>query len=339
MQQLELFGDGSSSQPEVIQSRKEKIESIAEILKNRPAPDPRSPIVVSYGGGVDSTALLIAMYLKGIRPDLIVFSDTGDEKDETYAFIKLFNRWLKSIDFPSISRTRYRMQIPKERKKLLTFYSQKYWKTIALASLEAWTVAYQNVRQSVRYSTLMEKCIVLKSLPSKAFGRGGCSLTWKIQPNRLLVSKWMAKSSISFDVPVRSVVGINAGEQSRLLNKKGELKPLKETVFGVTFITEYPLIEWGLDKDNERALITSIGLSIPPKSSCKRCPHMTPPEILALSDKDYEIGCFIEENAEPFTSIKGLGRSFSWRELKRLSPMEQLLLTAQQESRQCSCID
>lgn len=47
------------------------------ILKNRPAPDPNSPIVVSYGGGTNSTAMLIAMVLKGIKPDLILFADTG----------------------------------------------------------------------------------------------------------------------------------------------------------------------------------------------------------------------------------------------------------------------
>lgn len=47
------------------------------ILKNRPAPDPNSPIIVSYGGGTNSTAMLIAMVLKGIKPDLILFADTG----------------------------------------------------------------------------------------------------------------------------------------------------------------------------------------------------------------------------------------------------------------------
>ena len=40
------------------------------------------PIVVAYGMGVDSTAMLIGMYLRGLRPDLILFADTGGEKPE-----------------------------------------------------------------------------------------------------------------------------------------------------------------------------------------------------------------------------------------------------------------
>ena len=35
------------------------------------------PLVVSYGLGVDSTAMLIHLQQQGIRPDLILFADTG----------------------------------------------------------------------------------------------------------------------------------------------------------------------------------------------------------------------------------------------------------------------
>jgi hypothetical protein len=280
--------------------------------------------------------MLIAMYLKGIRPDLIVFSDTGDEKDETYQYIKLFSKWLKSVGFPPVTRTRYRMQKAGERKKLLAYYHSKEWKTISLATLEAWSVAYQNIRQSIKYKSLMEKCILLETLPSKAFGYGECSLTWKIVPNRLLVKKWLKGRATE----VRCFVGINAGEQSRLLDKKGNFKPLEQIEHGIKFRSEYPLIEWGLNKDNERALIAGVGLPIPPKSSCKRCPNMTPAEILALSDEDYEMGCFIEENAQPFSgSVKGLGRQFSWRELKTATPLELLAWQNRQESRKCACVD
>lgn len=39
-------------------------------------PAPKAPLVVSYGVGVDSTAMLVAMQQRGIRPDLILFADT-----------------------------------------------------------------------------------------------------------------------------------------------------------------------------------------------------------------------------------------------------------------------
>ena len=39
-----------------------------------------SGVVVCYGAGVDSTAMLLAMHDQGIKPDLISFADTGAEK-------------------------------------------------------------------------------------------------------------------------------------------------------------------------------------------------------------------------------------------------------------------
>src|SRR5205823_7045341 len=47
----------------------------------RPWPD--CPLVVAYGLGVDSTALLVEFARRGIRPDLILFADTRGEKPET----------------------------------------------------------------------------------------------------------------------------------------------------------------------------------------------------------------------------------------------------------------
>jgi hypothetical protein len=48
------------------------------------APTPRESalllLVVAYGLGVDSTAMLIGLQHRGIRPDLIFFADVGAEK-------------------------------------------------------------------------------------------------------------------------------------------------------------------------------------------------------------------------------------------------------------------
>jgi hypothetical protein len=42
-----------------------------------------TPLVVAYGGGVDSTAMLIGFKQRSIRPDLILMADPGSEKDAT----------------------------------------------------------------------------------------------------------------------------------------------------------------------------------------------------------------------------------------------------------------
>jgi len=38
------------------------------------------PLAVAYGLGVDSTAMLVEFAHRGIRPDLILFADTGNRR-------------------------------------------------------------------------------------------------------------------------------------------------------------------------------------------------------------------------------------------------------------------
>ena len=42
--------------------------------------------MVSYGGGVNSTALLVGLHQHRIPVDLILFADTGAEHPHTYAY-------------------------------------------------------------------------------------------------------------------------------------------------------------------------------------------------------------------------------------------------------------
>lgn len=60
-------------------------------------------LVVSYGGGTNSTAMLVGLYERGIKPSLITFADTGGEKPHTYKHITIINNWLLSIGFPQIT--------------------------------------------------------------------------------------------------------------------------------------------------------------------------------------------------------------------------------------------
>lgn len=60
-------------------------------------------VLVSFGGGVNSTALLIGLHERDQRPDAILFSDTGGEKPATYDHIDRMQKWLESKQFPSIT--------------------------------------------------------------------------------------------------------------------------------------------------------------------------------------------------------------------------------------------
>lgn len=60
--------------------------------------------MVSYGGGVNSTALLVGLHQHRIPVDLILFADTGAEHPHTYAYLDVMDRWLKDHGIPPITR-------------------------------------------------------------------------------------------------------------------------------------------------------------------------------------------------------------------------------------------
>lgn len=62
--------------------------------------------VVSFGGGVNSSGMLLGMYEKGIACDVILFADPGAEKPETYHHRNEFSEWLVAHGYPPITTVR-----------------------------------------------------------------------------------------------------------------------------------------------------------------------------------------------------------------------------------------
>lgn len=106
----------------------------------------RKPLIVSYGGGTNSAAMLVGMRERGERPDAIVFADTGGEKPRTLGHLLVMQPWCERVGFPSI--TIVRGEKPSQRSD----------------------------------GTLEMQQIRLRSIPSRAFGYGQCSREWKIVP-------------------------------------------------------------------------------------------------------------------------------------------------------------
>lgn len=116
-------------------------------------PEPQSPLVVAYGAGVNSTAMLVEFARRDIVPDLILFADTGGEKPETYDYLNVVRPFLQSVAFPEVV-----------------------------------TVRYRPVRAA--YSTLEGQCLHTGTLPSLAYGGKSCSVKYKRQPQDRFVSRW-----------------------------------------------------------------------------------------------------------------------------------------------------
>lgn len=234
-------------------------------------------VVMAYGGGTNSTAMLVGLKNFGIRPDLILFADTGAEKPHTYEHIQLINFWLRLHNFPEITIVRKRGRV------------------------------YVN-------ETLEEECLRTKCLPSIAYGYKTCSQKYKGQPQEMFVNNWEpAKNAWKFGRKVIKFIGYDADEQRRA-------KSFSDNKYEVL----YPLIEWDWGRDECIEAIKNEGLPLPGKSACFFCPSSKKAEIIELS-RTYP-GLFqralnIERNSD-LTSIKGLGRNFSWESYMKSSGNE-----------------
>src|SRR5436305_12527296 len=133
------------------------------------------PLVVAYGLGVDSTALLVEFARRGIRPDLILFADTGGEKPETYQYLDVIRPFLARVGFPDVIVVRYQ---PK------------------------WAV----------YSTLEGQCLHTGTLPSLAYGGKSCSIKYKVAPQDRHVAGWgPAQRCWARGGKVLKAIGFDAG--------------------------------------------------------------------------------------------------------------------------------
>ena len=125
------------------------------------------PIIVSYGGGVNSTAMLVKMVEHEIKPDAILFADTGGEQQETYSYIQYISMWLVSNSFPKIEVVKYKTKHGDEL-------------------------------------TLEQDVINNNTLPSIAFGFKTCSQKFKITPQEKWIKEhypdsWSITHYIGFD--------------------------------------------------------------------------------------------------------------------------------------------
>ncbi len=62
------------------------------------------PEIVSFGGGVNSTALILGLHEMGLKPFAILFADTGGEKPGTYAHVEAMRKWCDEHGMPTVTR-------------------------------------------------------------------------------------------------------------------------------------------------------------------------------------------------------------------------------------------
>jgi hypothetical protein len=100
--------------------------------------------------------MIIEWVARGRPLSVVLTADTGVEREETYAYLPIFQRWM---DRHHIEHHIVRY-VPKRF---------KHWPP---------------------YFSLLENCLTNATLPSISFGRHSCSQKWKIQPQDQWVAGW-----------------------------------------------------------------------------------------------------------------------------------------------------
>jgi len=228
------------------------------------------PVVLAYGIGVDSTALLVEMEARGEPPDLVLSADPGAEKPETYAYQQMMAAWMAARGIP-YEVVRY---IPRRFKHWPPYYS------------------------------ILANVLTNATLPSISLGRHSCSLKWKVAPQDAYLRTWApARAAWSRGQKVVRLIGYDASpaDNRRYAHASVIDDPL--------FECRYPLREWGWTRDRCVARIAAAGLPVPPKSSCFFCGAIRPDEVRALPAWCLRLIVLIEARAEPrLRTVEGLWR-------------------------------
>lgn len=239
------------------------------------------PLVVSYGAGVDSTALLVGLHQEGIRPDLILFADTGDEKPETYAYLPVIAAWLDRVGFPPVT-------------------------------------VVKNPRPRSGDLSLSDSCLRLGTLPALAYGKHQCALVWKIAPQMAFLKRWPpAIQARSLGQPVTVMIGYDSSprDTARRYRAEGKAMPGCDNAFPLI------AWGWNRDDCMREIARVGLPLPVKSACfHCPASKPQEIAALRTTSPDLYAKAILMERTARAkgLRRIAGLGRRFSWESVSRV---------------------
>lgn len=232
--------------------------------------------VVSFGGGTNSTAMLIGMWEKKIPVDLILFADTGAEMPHTYEHLEIMSRWLKEHGMPEIT-------------------------------------IVENVNRKGERFTLECECLKSKSLPSIAYGWKKCSLKHKVGPQDKYCNNYQPCIDCwGKGEKVVKYIGYDAGEENRMYNAAAH-DAVDQKYSKVYALIEWgwyredcvsKINQYGIPLPGKSSCFFCPSMKKPEIKILRK----TYPNL-------FDRAIAIENNAkENLLTVKGLGRNYSWKD-------------------------
>jgi hypothetical protein len=189
--------------------------------------------IFSYGGGVQSTAVLVLASQGKVQYDHFLFANVGEDSEHPDTL-----EYFKNVAMPFA-----------EQHKLDLQEVRKYRKG-----------EIETVRSRI-FSTAKSVPIPMK-MPSGAPGNRSCTMDFKIR----VVDRWVNQNR-NGDGRLTVGLGISTDEIHRARTREPE-----EIYKGLIKELEYPLIDMRLSRNDCQRLIADAGLPVPPPSSCYFCP-------------------------------------------------------------------
>ena len=207
--------------------------------------------ILSYGGGTNSTALLLEWIKRGNELDAVIFADTGSEQPYTYEFIETYIK-------------------PYCKENKIPFETAYY-----TASDRVRGVKEGEWEEGQRVS-IYDYYYFLQSVPS--LWQRSCTGKFKIEPiKKVLKEKYEDATQL---------IGIDAGE-----SRRAKLVEDPETGEMINLYPNkiYPLIDWDIDREGCSKIIKDHGWPSPEKSGCYFCPFQSKKTWIELYNKSPDL--------------------------------------------------
>lgn len=259
--------------------------------------------VVSYGGGVQSTALLALAARGAIDFDTFLFCNVGDDSEHP-----------ATLDYV---------------RTVATPYAEQHGITIH---------ELHRIRRTGEPETLWGRLMKpdSRSLPipvrmsNGAPGRRSCTADFKIK----VAGRWMREHGATRTDPAIVALGISTDEIQRA---KPGIDPQAPFQFRV-----YPLLDLGMDRADCEAEIRRAGLRVPPKSACFFCPFTRPSRFQRMRHDEPDLFAKCVELEDTLNARREtLGRDpvyltrFNKPLIEVTTPQEQLALALPSDGSDC----
>lgn len=216
------------------------------------------PRLISYGGGVQSTALVVLAANGIIDYQLAVFSNVGDDSEhpDTIDYVRrIAVPWAENHGIEIIETGR---------------------RTRKGDSVTLWQQMMREDSRSIP--------IPVRMSGNGAPGRRSCTVDFKIK----VIDRFLRERGATKEKPGIVAIGISTDEIHRIARKRASDYE----------IPVYPLIDLGLSRQDCAQIIRDAGLPVPPKSSCFFCPFhrtITWQEMRRDSPDLFERSCHLED--------------------------------------------